>query len=386
MKSRLNIRTIVFISALLLLLTALNVYIGWHGSVLLGTVVPAFPQAVYWPVFLLFSFGYLFGRLVPLPKPLKPTGRLLKVLGSYYIGILEMSVILLPLVDIAAWIGWANGADKDTFVSWAGGIVVGLLTIFLLVGSRNAWSTVTRTFDVRVDKKAGAIEKIRIAAASDLHLGNVVGNRHLGRLVERINAMEPDVILLPGDVLDDAIEPFVRNDMASVLGKLKARFGVYAVLGNHEYFGGDIEEYVKRMSDVGITVLRDEKAIVADSFVVAGRKDRSAEQMDSSGRLETRDLLADVESAMPIILMDHQPYQFDLAEAAGADVLLCGHTHRGQFAPNHWVTKRLFELDWGYLRKGALHVIVSSGYGTWGPPLRIASRSEVIRVNVEFAR
>ena len=84
--------------------------------------------------------------------------------------------------------------------------------------------------------------------------------------------------------------------------------------------------------------------------------------------------------------MDHQPYAFGTAADAGADLLLCGHTHRGQFAPNHLITRRLFELDWGYMRKSALHVLVSSGFGTWGPPIRLFSRSEVLFVTLNFAK
>ncbi|MNN78398.1 putative metallophosphoesterase [compost metagenome] len=81
-------------------------------------------------------------------------------------------------------------------------------------------------------------------------------------------------------------------------------------------------------------------------------------------------------------MMDHQPTGFGIAAKAGVDILLSGHTHRGQIAPNHWITKRLFELDWGYLLKEKLHVVVSSGYGTWGPPIRLASRSELIKLEV----
>jgi predicted MPP superfamily phosphohydrolase len=83
--------------------------------------------------------------------------------------------------------------------------------------------------------------------------------------------------------------------------------------------------------------------------------------------------------------MDHQPRDYAQAEAAGVDLLLSGHTHRGQFAPNHWLTRKVFELDWGYLKKGRMHAVVSSGYGTWGPALRIASRAEIVQINVRFA-
>lgn len=200
--------------------------------------------------------------------------------------------------------------------------------------------------------------------------------------MERI---KPDLILLAGDVLDDVIEPFIRNRMAERLGRLAAPLGVYAVLGNHEYYGGHIEEYVERMAALGIPVLRDERATPGGILNVVGRKDKAAESMDPQGRKPVAELLKGVDRSLPIILMDHQPYGYAADEEAGVDIVVSGHTHRGQFAPNHWVTGRLFELDWGYLRKGRMHAVVSSGYGTWGPPVRLASRSEIVHLSVTFS-
>lgn len=193
--------------------------------------------------------------------------------------------------------------------------------------------------------------------------------------------MKPDVILLAGDVLDDSIEPFIRNRMSEQLKLLKARHGVYAVLGNHEYYGGSIKEYTELMDSIGIKVLQDEVVETAGVYIV-GRKDKTAEAMEAGGRLSVSSLLEGLDLSRPVIMMDHQPTGFDLAAKAGVDILLSGHTHRGQIAPNHWITKRLFELDWGYLLKEKMHVIVSSGYGTWGPPIRLASRSELIKLEV----
>lgn len=95
-------------------------------------------------------------------------------------------------------------------------------------------------------------------------------------------------------------------------------------------------------------------------------------------------LLSEADLSKPVILLDHQPYALQTAADAGADLMLSGHTHRGQMAPAHLVTRRLFELDWGYLKKGAMHVIVSSGYGLWGPPVRLGSRSEIIDIRLKF--
>lgn len=375
-----NMRMLAGAAVMVLVLGLVNVYIGWHLSILLQAWLPGMNTAAYWTVFLVISFSYMIGR-VPLPQALRPVGRLFKVIGSYYLACMEFAVIMLPLTDLLYGVLALAGANLSAFVTEAGTTVLVLLAVFLIWGSRNAWSTVVRTHRLKVDKSIGTSVPLTVAVASDLHLGNIVGNRHLRRMVREMNAMNPDIILLAGDVLDDSIEPFLRNGMEQQLKQLKARYGVYAVLGNHEYYGGSIAQYSEVMRSVGIQVLQDEVVETSGVYVV-GRKDKTAEAMEAGGRLSVEALLEGLDRSKPILMMDHQPTGFGIASEAGVDVLLSGHTHRGQIAPNHWITRRLFELDWGYLLKNKLHVIVSSGYGTWGPPIRLASRSELIKLEL----
>ncbi|MEK4260123.1 metallophosphoesterase [Paenibacillus sp. FSL L8-0499] len=366
--------------AMLLILALVNFYIGYHGWLLIDEWFSGVSSAVFWTLFILIAFAYVIG-MIPWPKSVKPIARFFKVIGSYYLACMEFAIITLPLADLLYVIlGW-SGIDRTYYIAEAGGTILILLAVFLVWGSINAWSTVIRTHSIPIDKSIGTSTPLTIAVASDLHLGNIVGNRHLKKMVSQMNAMQPDVILLAGDVLDDSIEPFIRNSMSEQIKQLKARYGVYAVLGNHEYYGGSIKEYTDLMSSIGIKVLQDEVEEVAGTYIV-GRKDKTAEAMEAGGRQSVSSLLEGLDLTRPVIMMDHQPTGFDVAAQAGVDVLLSGHTHRGQIAPNHWITKRLFELDWGYLRKDNLHVVVSSGYGTWGPPIRLASRSEIIKLEV----
>jgi uncharacterized protein len=363
-----------------IVLGLVNFYIGYHIWLPLHAWYPELPPGLFWTLFLIIAFSYVVGY-ISWPKPLRATARFFKVIGSYYFALMEFALIMLPLTDVLYGLLGLFGFNRDHFVTNAGAVLFGLFILFMAWGSRNAWSTIVRKHTLRVDKSRGTSSPLTIAVASDLHLGNIVGNRHLKGMVKHINDMEPDFILLAGDVLDDSIEPFVRNKMLETMRQLKARHGIYAVLGNHEYYGGSIQQYTELMKSIGIHVLQDEVAEVAGIYIV-GRKDKSAEGMDPAGRLNVPDLLEGIDHSKPVIMMDHQPTGFDIAAKAGVDILLSGHTHRGQIAPNHWITKRLFELDWGYLLKEKLHVIVSSGFGTWGPPIRLASRSEIIRLEV----
>ncbi|SEG17740.1 metallophosphoesterase [Paenibacillus sp. UNC499MF] len=376
MKSRL-----VLLVLALLVYGGLNIYIGWHGARFLDFWGISVPGGLYWTLLAVLALAYMLGRSPAVPGP---PGRLLKVIGSYYFAVLEFAVILLPLGDLAAWLLKLAGFPPAVYFGGTGSVVLVILIILLAKGYWNAWTPIVRTYRAKVDKQAGQLRQLRVAVASDIHLGNIVGKRHLARLVKTVDAMKPDLILLPGDLIDDSIEPYIRNGMSEVMKQLQAKYGVYAVLGNHEYYGGHIEEHISQMERIGIRVLRDETVSVEDAFYIAGRKDKTAESFDTDGRMTVDELLSGLDPSKPILLMDHQPYHFAKAAAAGADVLLCGHTHRGQFAPNHWITGRLFELDWGYMLKDKMHVVVSSGFGTWGPPIRIASRSEVIELILDF--
>ncbi|MWC27099.1 metallophosphoesterase [Paenibacillus sp. MMS18-CY102] len=369
-------RFVIMISIFLLL----NGYVGWHGMLAVGHSGFGIPSVLYWVLFVIIAFGYLTGRV----SKLGAAGRLLKNIGAYYLAFFEFAVLLLPFADLAGWIMKLSGMETGTVIQLLSGTVLAIIAVLMVRGSYNAWSPIVRKHVLQVDKPAqeGGPQELRVAMASDLHLGTMVGNRHLRKLVHHMNAMEPDVVLLAGDVLDDVIEPFLRNRMADTLKQLKAKHGIYAVLGNHEYYGGHIEQYVQAMEQIGIQVLQDETVTLPGLFHVAGRKDKTAEARP--GRLSMGQLVEKLDPSLPILAMDHQPYGFAQAAEAGVDLLVCGHTHRGQFFPNHFFTRRLFELDWGYMRKGLMHVIVSSGFGSWGPPIRLLSRSEIIDIKVKL--
>jgi predicted MPP superfamily phosphohydrolase len=376
-------RFFAIIIAILLIFTLINYYIGWHGKLFISYVFEAQINAVYWLVFYIIAFSYIIGRLAGrwLPKALS---QFLKVLGSYWFAIMTYGLLLLPIVDLLAWIMRLSSMEASVYIPWLGWTFNMVLIAIMLRGSWNARNPIVRQYEISIPKEAGSMKQLRIAVASDLHLGAIVRNKRLQLLVDRIKAIKPDLILLPGDILDDDIEPFIRYRMAEHMKELKAPLGTFAVLGNHEYIGGKINEFVKQMKAIDIEVLMDRSVKIADSFYVIGRKDRSAGRFGSDGRLEVEALLEGVDAALPIILMDHQPYFLDQSAKHGVDLQLSGHTHRGQMTPFHWITKRLYELDWGYLKKAQMHTIVSSGYGSWGPPIRLGSRSEIIEILIHF--
>lgn len=373
----------VTISVILLVYSLLTVYIGWHIWLFLSAVFGTVDVWALTAVLALTALAYMIGRAGRrfLPRPL---GAAFTWIGAYWLALFEYLVLLLPIADLAALALRAAGLSSGVYIPALGWTVTGILAVLLIVGSRNAWLPVVRSYDIAIPKPSGKRRELRILAASDLHLGAIVGKRHLNRLVKEAERLRPDLILLPGDVIDDDIAPYIANDMGSVMRKLRAPLGVYAVLGNHEYYGRTIPVYLEQMEAAGIRVLRDETVVIDGSLQLVGRKDKASEGHDPEGRLPIGRLLDGLDRSKPIVLMDHQPAELRLAAEQGADLTLSGHTHRGQLAPNHLLTKRLFDLDWGYRVIGGMHAVVSSGFGTWGPPLRIGSRSEIILLRVRF--
>ncbi|GGA12871.1 phosphoesterase [Paenibacillus marchantiophytorum] len=380
-----KMRTIISILMVLAIIFGLNGYIGWHAKVFLADQLGSwFHSGVYWIVFWLVALSYLLAWVGSRVLP-GGVSRVLKIVGSYWFAMMQFGFLLLPLTDLAIGVLHLASVSSETYIPILGWIDVAIVLFLLFRGSYNARTPVIRKYDVTIAKKAGDWDQLRIAVASDIHLGSIVGNRHLRKLVAQVNEMKPDLILLPGDVIDDDIKPFIRYDMGTTMRQLQAPLGIYAVLGNHEYIGGHIPAFVEQMQKIGIHVLMDETVHLLDRLYIVGRKDKAAERT-AEGRKALAALLEGADHEQPIIVLDHQPYHLDKAADAGADVMLSGHTHRGQMAPNHLITGRLFELDWGYLRKGNLHAIVSSGFGTWGPPIRLGSRSEIIELTVHFKK
>jgi predicted MPP superfamily phosphohydrolase len=204
-------------------------------------------------------------------------------------------------------------------------------------------------------------------------------------MVGTINELEPDIVILAGDIIDDNIQPFIDQDMGEDFKKIKSKYGVYAVFGNHEYYGKSIDKIVYEYnSSAGFNLLRDKMIKIDNSFYIAGRDDLSQERYSKTKRKSINELLSDADKRLPIFVIDHQPVNFSEGEKAGVDLQFSGHTHGGQLLPANIITKRLFENDFGLLTKDTYNVIVSSGIGTWGPPIRIGTSSEIVQVEIEF--
>jgi hypothetical protein len=222
-------------------------------------------------------------------------------------------------------------------------------------------------------------EEISIAVASDLHLGTIVARRMARKIIQRINSVKPDLILLAGDVVDEDLGPMIRFNLGECLRELQAPMGVYAVTGNHEYIGG-VEKACQYLEEHGIRVLRDEWIRLGNGLQVVGREDHDKFRFTGQKRRTLADILEGVDRSFPVILMDHQPFSLQEAEFNRIDLSLSGHTHHGQLWPLNHITKAIYEVSWGYKKKSDTHYYISCGVGTWGPPVRIGNRPEILEL------
>ncbi|MBO0588153.1 metallophosphoesterase [Sporosarcina sp. E16_8] len=358
--------TILLILLALVIYLLLCFYIGYNGWVWLKTTQFAAFKKTYIMLIVLLSMSFFIGRFWSwLP---------IQFIGGFWLVLFGYSLLVLPLINLAVYL-----LKKKWIFQFGLGTIL-FFVVVLIYGSYNALSPVVTTYEVAIDKPATEKE-LKIVVVSDLHLGKIVGEKHLERLVAEVEALRPDLILIPGDIIDDYIAPYLDKEMGKIVGKLHAPLGVYAVPGNHDYYGNDVDQLVIEMDKIGIHVLADETALVANDFYIIGRKDLAA-----MSRMTTTALVADLDQNKPLIMMDHQPVEFDEASDGGIDLLLSGHTHRGQLFPANLITRLIFENHYGYLKKDQLHSIVTSGFGTWGPPLRIGSRAEIVEINLKFQK
>ncbi|MHB9131319.1 MAG: metallophosphoesterase [Armatimonadota bacterium] len=377
---------IFFLGIVISLFALINYYIGMRGWQVFGPLLHGWTGVVYWVVFILLASSYLVGRFGEIYLP-SSVSNVITVIGSYWLGAMIYFFLTLVLIDVVRLFDRflhfipQSVLQRPDIIGMAIVLLVGGVMMY---GIWNAQHPQLRHYDVTIDKPAGTLRELHLVVASDIHLGTIVHRQRLAGLVERINALKPDLVILPGDTIDENVNPFIQQQMPALLRQIQATYGTYAVFGNHEYIGGQSEEAFRALEDSGVTVLRDDMRKIDGRFYLVGRDDRSRTRFVGTPRKSLAEIMTGVNRSLPIILLDHQPFRLEEGVQQGADLQISGHTHHGQIFPNNLITKKIYENDWGYLRKGNYQSIVSCGFGTWGPPLRIGSTPEIVDIVIHF--
>jgi predicted MPP superfamily phosphohydrolase len=250
-------------------------------------------------------------------------------------------------------------------------VLTGVMLVTFIGGNIHYHNKQRQEINLTTDKP---LERpLKIVMLSDLHAGFHNRRAEVGRWVNMINAEKADLILIAGDIIDGNVRPLLEQGTAEELKRLNAP--TLACLGNHEYITG-IDKALDLLGKTDIRILRDERINVGN-VTIAGRDDRSNRR-----RKSVEQLMQGVTRGDYIILLDHQPFNLEEAEQNGVDLQLSGHTHRGQVWPLNWVTKKMYECDYGQWRKGKTDYYVSSGMGIWGGKFRIGTDSEYAVITI----
>jgi len=378
---------ILFFSVVLLIYAAINYYIIMRGLNLLspGSLI----RTVFLIAVLIAAAAFPLGRLLERIM-INPLTSSLIWIGTFWLAFMVYFFLTFLLLDLLSGIGHLFGFIPDCISSnpaktkeITGLIVITITTGIVIAGYINTWFPVVRRFNLTINKPGGKIGNVHIVVFSDIHLGTTIEKRHCRIIVNKVNALKPDIILIPGDIIDEDIAPVLKTNVGEVLKQLQSKYGVYAITGNHEYIGG-VRKAKKYLNEHNIMLLNDKAELIDDSFYVAGREDLTMNQFTGIKRKELNEIIKNLDHSKPIILLDHQPFRLEQAERNGVDLQLSGHTHHGQLWPFNYITNMIFEVSRGYKQKGNTHYYISSGVGGWGPPIRTVNRPEIVSIQLMF--
>lgn len=378
---------IIFILIVVAIYGFANTYIFIRGL----QAIPMGSSLRSWfiPVFWFLAGSFIVARFLERAIPCNLT-EMLTWIGSFWLAAMAYFLIIILLLDVTRGLNSLfhflpasifSDYSKTRLIVFF--VSIGVVSVALIAGFINARNPQTTRLNITIPKKVAGTGQLTIAMASDIHLGTLIGKCGALRLVNGINKLKPDIILLAGDVVDEDLKPVIRRNLGETLKNLQSKYGVYAITGNHEYIGG-ADEAVRYLKAHNIKYLQDTAVLIDGKFFLAGRDDRDISRFTGKKRKPLEQVLMDVDRFYPIILMDHQPFSLQDVVDQGVDLQLSGHTHHGQIWPFNYITKAMYEISWGYKKKGQTHFYVSSGFGTWGPPVRIGNRPEIVFITVHF--
>lgn len=248
-------------------------------------------------------------------------------------------------------------------------------------------------YQIEVDKPA-VVPQLKIVQLSDIHLNEMTSRHYIKNMVEDVNNLNPDYIFITGDTLDLRLKPYVDNNFAELFAQLNSTYGTFIILGNHEHYGIEREDnnsqqaVIEAFSSGNMHVLLDEVFYDHQTGItIVGRDDYVVGNLNKT-RLTLDELFRQVDSNSPVLLLDHQPRNLDDASQFGVDVMYSGHTHAGQIFPITLLVNLMYKNPWGVYHLSSPGIdftsVVSSGYGLWGPPVRLMSRAEIVVTELKF--
>ncbi len=343
-------------------------------------------RALYSIIFVAIALTFIVAKILE-ARHSNVFSDILNIIGGFWLAFLVYGFFFFLFSDTVGLLlritGLINQQNFHHYKQWSFIITLSLSAVLIAGGFINALLPKVREYNVTIPKRAEGVDNLKVAAVSDIHLGSIIRKRSMKKLSEILAKEKPDAVFLLGDIVDGEMGPVLRGDLLKYFKIPVTNDGLYAITGNHEFMGG-AKRTIPYIESKGIRVLKDEMVILPGGIQLIGRLDRDSKRFYQKERMPLEILMKDVDHKRPVILLDHQPVNLEEAVKNGVDLQLSGHTHNGQFWPLNYFTNAIYEVSYGYRKKGNTQIIVSSGFGIWGPRIRSASRSEVIVLNIGF--
>lgn len=284
---------------------------------------------------------------------------------------------LFLLINLIAGIVSSEKRKRFSFRFYTLSLMIILSVGVVIAGAVNLNTIRISKYEITVARKNSQLNHLRIAFVADIHLQQSTSIRYVEQFVRKTNALQPDILLYGGDIVEGHRENGNLDAIESALRNIHTKIGSFAVVGNHEPNGRT--EQGRFFARAGITLLRDSIVRIDRSFYLAGRYDQRYRQ-----RKSLNEFLKDTITGLPLMLLDHRPTELQEVSRRDVDVQFSGHTHNGQLFPLNFIISRMYELSWGYRKINNTHFFVTSGLRLWGPPVKTAGKSEIMLVDIRF--
>ena len=351
----------------------------------------------------MFLLTLIIGIAFILPEKSFFRGLFFKI-GAYWLGISFYLVLYVALIELIRFLYAKIYKTKynDLKARSISIVVVIMLTaITSIYGIVNAGIVKTTEYEIVINKEGENFDEMTIAMFGDSHFGYNIGEKHLKQAVDIINRYDVDAVAIVGDIFDNQYSAIQDpSNLIDLFKNIHSKYGIYAVLGNHDveepilcgftFNGENLEDKLasKDMLDflkqAGIVLLYDENVIINDSINVYGRADQKRPNLGNITRKNSGDIYKEVDTSKPIIVLDHQPSEYEQLESMNVDLLLAGHTHNGQLWPFSVLTDLFWDNHYGLYIKNNFHAITTSGLGLFGPNMRVGTNAEVCIIHIKF--